>query len=362
MSAFSKAPRTVLPFAIVCLAMLTGHLRAADHLDAPLVADDPQTDINDLYAFQSPTDADRSVLVMTVNPVAGVLGELTFSSRAAYVFHVDTDGDALSDLDLTVLFTRPNRRGDQVYLLFASSDQLRFRHRLLAIGKTGRTASIRGGGRITAGVNDDPFFFDLNGFNDGFNFTGDDFFAGLNVTSIVIELPSKVLNSGKPNVRSFSWFGFFKKHRHRDAPPADSNVGVWVSTRDRQGQIDRMGRPAINTALIPSPLKDAFNAGAPVDDPDEFGATVQATIEALNGGDADTAAALTGILLPDILTFDTASAAGFLNGRQLADDVIDAELGLLTNGAVATDGVDANDKDFLDGFPYLAPPHAAAAE
>ena len=35
------------------------------------------------------------------------------------------------------------------------------------------------------------------------------------------------------------------------------------------------------------------------------------------------------VLLPDVLTFDQSSTDGFLNGRQLADDVIDAELGLL---------------------------------
>ncbi|MGZ4256276.1 MAG: DUF4331 family protein [Gaiellaceae bacterium] len=62
------------------------------------------------------------------------------------------------------------------------------------------------------------------------------------------------------------------------------------------------------------------------------------------------------MLLPDILTFDTSSSAGFLNGRKLTDDVIDAELGLITNGAVPGDCV-ANDSTFLSGFPYLGSPN-----
>ena len=66
---------------------------------------------------------------------------------------------------------------------------------------------------------------------------------------------------------------------------------------------------------------------------------------------------LTGILLPDILTFDTANASGFLNGRRLEDDVIDAELNLLTDGRVTGDGVDRNDVSFSPNFPYLAPAH-----
>mgnify|MGYP002626390588 CR=1 FL=1 len=84
---------------------------------------------------------------------------------------------------------------------------------------------------------------------------------------------------------------------------------------------------------------------------------MRATITALSGGDADFAAFLTDILLPDLLTVDTSNPAGFLNGRRLEDDVIDAELDLLTKGALTGDGVDANDVPFLTVFPYLAAPH-----
>ena len=46
---------------------------AADHLDAPVLRAPGQggRDINDVYAFQSPTNPANSVLVMTVNPFAG---------------------------------------------------------------------------------------------------------------------------------------------------------------------------------------------------------------------------------------------------------------------------------------------------
>ena len=42
----------------------------ADHLDAPLVQADGRTDINDVFAF---SNGSNTVLVMTVNPLAGVL-------------------------------------------------------------------------------------------------------------------------------------------------------------------------------------------------------------------------------------------------------------------------------------------------
>ena len=59
------------------------------------------------------------------------------------------------------------------------------------------------------------------------------------------------------------------------------------------------------------------------------------------------------MLIPDILTYKTGNTDGFLNGRRLADDVIDAELNLVTNGGITTDCVD-NDSMFSNSFPFLA--------
>ena len=85
-----------------------------------------------------------------------------------------------------------------------------------------------------------------------------------------------------------------------------------------------------------------------------------AHILALDGNDSATANTLAGALLPDVLTLDVTSTAGFLNGRRPQDDVIDAELNLLTKGQVTGDGVNANDVPFLTDFPFFAPPHQAA--
>jgi hypothetical protein len=120
--------------------------------------------------------------------------------------------------------------------------------------------------------------------------------------------------------------------------------------------IDRMGRPAIATVFIPADKKDAFNNTKPVDDMAMWKSTVVAS---LNGLGSDPA--LADALLPDILTFDTSKPMNFLNGRALADDVIDAELQLVTGNSAATDNVDANDNAFISAFPYLAVPNTAPA-
>src|SRR5207237_10887440 len=79
-------------------------------------------------------------------------------------------------------------------------------------------------------------------------------------------------------------------------------------------------------------------------------------LEALGGYSSSQATAIADILLPDVLTFDYSSRAGFLNGRRLRDDVIDISLNIVTNGKVTGDGVGPH-ADYLADFPYLGSPH-----
>ena len=309
--------KKLFPLVPVMLAFSGLPIQAADHLDAPSLSGNGQADVNDLYAFQSPSNPDNTVLILTVNPFAGSASPTTFATDVDYEFQIDNTGDAIADLTFRTTFS--DNGADQSLELTRGATSL-------ATGIVGANLSTSVGGMVQAGLFDDPFFFDLVGFNDGFNFTGEDTLAGANVSAIVLEIPSSEL--GGPN------------------------IGVWARTVKDGNQIDRIGRPAINTALIPSARKDEFNLGSPDQDFANFGGDVNASITGLS--DQANADALTGILLPDVLTLDTSNPAGFLNGRQLADDVIDAELNLLSAGAVLGDGVDSNDVPFRSSFPYLA--------
>ena len=83
---------------VLAIALPALTARSADHLDAPLVANDGRLDINDLYAFHSPETADNVVLIMTVNPVAGVFSPTTLRNGAIYEFLIDTGSDAVPDV------------------------------------------------------------------------------------------------------------------------------------------------------------------------------------------------------------------------------------------------------------------------
>ena len=111
------------------------------------------------------------------------------------------------------------------------------------IGCTLCTETAAGEYRFFAGWRSDPFFFDTMGALNNRQFTGDDFFAGKDVCSIVLEIPKSVLGSGKTG----PW--------HRTVDGAGGN---WV-------QADR-GALASQSVFLPGDEKAAYQAGQPADD------------------------------------------------------------------------------------------------
>ena len=150
--------------------------------------------------------------------------------------------------------------------------------------------------------------------------------------------------------------------------------------------VDRVGMPAINSAVITS--KDSYNASTPADDAaGTFVTEITANVTALHDAlDDDLAAAglaacapgdcvaqAAPLVVPDTLVIDRTSPAGFPNGRLLADPVMDVTLALvlldLSDATGCAGGPcevttlanlplnpPANDVPFLDFFPYVAPP------
>lgn len=330
---------------------------AADHLEAPLAAANRSLDITDIYAFDAKSSK-NTVLVVDVNPLAGVLSGTTFSSRGEYRFNIDTNGDAVADDVYAVRFGKARHDGSQKVTLRRNGD-------VILSGWTGRTIKDHGA-KLFAGLKDDPFFFDLASFKlwrdpdgDGAftydgptTFAGTDFFRDTNISTIVLEIPD-------------AWLG--------------ASANFWASTVDRQGTVvDRMGKPALATVFVNpfggSSDKDAYNQTAPSDDVATWGGLFTAVETVFYPSDAGVPETITGLLLPDVLRLDVATLGkstgtgftggpgGILNGRTLAEDVIDFELFVVTGGLaghalLSTDGVPANDAAFPGTFPYLAPAH-----
>lgn len=340
--------------ALAALLFSIAPAQAADHLDAPGLTPpggNAATDITDIYAFQSPDCSECTVLVMAVNALtpAGLDAPLEHK-RTAYVIDIDNDGDAKEDVTFVIRASKVRKNGQQKLVVRRNGHPDGKRTTVLRRGK-GRTTVLgedlvinngKDGVKVFAGMVDDAFYFDLPSFFDLSFCSTDpapDTFAGSNVTAIALEVPNALLLNGS------------------------ADIGVWASVWNKGKQVDRMGRPGINTVLIPSnPIngadsrKNEFNAGTPRTDREQFGDTVIQTLGLL-GNDAATSATFAGILLPDILTINVDQPSGYLNGRTPADDVIDASLNLLTGGAIPSDCVDGNDVPLSDSFPYFGAAH-----
>lgn len=356
---------------LATLSVGASGVRAADHRDSPRITADLTStgnlDILDVYAFQSPQNKANTVLIMTMSTDAGVITPAFFNPNGIYEFKVLNSGTLSPNITYQIAFSSPDPVMRQAFMVtrLTNSDST-----ILARGTTNRAANLKGGGRIQAGLFDDPFFFDLLAFNrfkaralagdpgageeflkrsgnsKGTNIPNN-FFGGFNCVAIVLEVPSIHLQSSKSN----------------------TSIGVWARTivpgahfaNLNPEQFDRKGRPGINTVLIPDALKDAFNSATPENDA-IFRDAAKTELGILFGSSDATRQAQVNLLLPDVLTLKTRDGSGFdkLNGRKLGDDVIDVELTLLTGGVVTTDSV-GNDSVFRTSFPYLGTPNPKTA-
>ena len=314
----------------------------SDHLDAPGLKSpnmDARVDITDIFAFQNPADPTRSVLAMNVNPVAPTLAD-SFAPEAVYELILDTDGDAVADIAYRVTFS-PRENGNQrATVRRATGEEARtgvsgeVLFRDVAVSFDGEAGVVESGDHeFFVGIRSDPYFFDLEGFQHDFAFTGEDFFVDMNVFSMVLEIPNTTLGEGQ--------------------------IGFWCRVLGPEhgdlAQIDRMGRPLTNILYTKGDDKNAFNQVDPGQDRDLFLGKFAAVLEG-NGRSPDDARTVAETLLPDVLAYDHGIAAAFPNGRTLADDVVDATLELFTNGRITSDGATPH-RDMLPSFPYLGTPH-----
>ena len=469
-------------------AIASSNAFAADHRDGPLATGDPAADLNDVYTFMNPTDPNELIIVSTVVPFANFNSR--FSDAVEYRVHVD-NGAAGGAVTINCRFT------DQSNRINCTAP-----NGLAAAGGVERILTGTGM-RVWAGLRDDPFFFDLDKFNQtrltlvpaftnpGTNtFTGNTLaivfgidktrltnnganstlkvwsstnrlgengisagFTGLwydaaqpgfgahlevlepatpggpdrfittwyvyngtgqqrwilgigNINGNTVTIPDAIYTSGgrmPPNFQSnqvtnrpFGSLTFTFSSCNSGTLSYTTNDADFGSTSGTVslsrltaikglpcsllslGQIDRNGRPGINSVAINvlpntgTALKDAYNrAGDPSTWAGLFRNEIQSNLAALDTLDGITgnavlpAAALAGVLVDDRLIINTAIpvcdaylavelGVAQCGGRTLARDVIDDSLGAIVGPGVR-DNV-ANDSAFLQTFPFMGPP------
>jgi hypothetical protein len=378
----------------------SGGAQASDHLDTPSVVADPRADIGDIFAWTS-ADGRRLNLAMTLVGHA-------FSEDLAYVFHVDS-GKGFGRTTATTVISCHFARG-QARCQAGKADSLR--------GDVGGAEGLQGRNgrfRVFAGRRDDPFFNNVRGTREAYDFAAQGLRAG-----------AKADEAGCPAFDAATSRGVLQRWRQTGGGPAQNllagwtsaalvvsvdldvvdgggrMLAVWAETATDRRRIDRMGRPLTGNALLATlgpdtvsdALKEQYNRASPAAS-DAFVPEIEKTLglyDAFDGvcGDAFLADRSAGasrylplaiLLADDRLWIDSASRRcttlfavelavlagrdgfrGDCGGRAPTYDAVDTYRSLLVNGSTTgvEDGVDRDDGEPSDAvFPFLAPPAEA---
>lgn len=291
--------------AVACLAVTGPSALASSHREAPLISQDPEADLTDLYAWVDQHNSGKVDLILNAVPFelpSGAPNYYQFGNNVEYDVNIDRNGDGVADVTYRFRFTRHVRNGGTfLYNLGAvtslPSDNLNV-YQTYTMTKIERSSNgtvtssevmasnvpvvpnnvgprsmpnfpalVSQGvhnfgpdaaGKVWAGQADDPFFLDLGGIGDLLNIraqgTAPDAIAGFNVQSIAIQVPKTWLVGSTPTIGIWG-----------DTMRQNFNVLTGVGSGDWR-QVERLGNPLVNEVLIPLGKKDYWNQQSPKND------------------------------------------------------------------------------------------------
>jgi hypothetical protein len=279
---------------------------------------------------------------------------------------------------------------------------------------------LSNGGRIIAGQFDDPYQLDEKGIFDLVNLNRDDLggipgarrppgrdvFTGFNIFSIALEVPIRdVFPNGIPHngeLRPNSTDGLLRVWarilRQKTQTVDATNIITGLRGSDEFVQVGRNALPLFNAGLVGTQRQTLYLRSSPLNDVTNFGADVlfpvlvrdaevlgiykalgvpASAVATLKGPRLDIINAINlGRPIPiadgstgDVITLDAAIDSSFPNGRRLGGgsapnrnqvNVNSVLISLIVAGNPAAGlarGVEVNDKNYLDRFPFLAPAH-----
>jgi Domain of unknown function (DUF4331) len=448
--------------ALALVAARTGPeaAQAASHREAPLISLDAPADITDFFMFRSyePGNDDKVVLLMDVmseEPSSGP-NYFNFDPSVTYAFHVDNNRDGIAeDVSFEFKFRNEIRGTVQDADLFLSylggagpfppitaldgpgSEGIGLRQRydvtMVRNGHRSRIArgliavpsnvgprtmpdyaslaaqgvsSLGGGVRVFAGQRQDPFYIDLGGVFDTFNFRrpvpaltaaedandnanpfGVDMLSGFNVHTIALEVPRMMISEGSSVIGAYA-------STSRPSARVDDGPRSYHDDEDLT-QVQRLANPLINETIIGTEDKDRWNArephrerrfadyylnprlalalelvfGVPAAKTDrqdlvnlllKYQPTDRRLSELLRLNLAVPPTPFAAQKRMTVLA-DTPDPAGWPNGRRPKDDVTDIAVRVVGGpnyiAARVGDGVNADDAANTAGFPFIGTPH-----
>ena len=334
------------------------------HFDTKIAREAPSLNLCDFYLFEG--GREKTVMIMTVNPDAGLSTSDIFHHEGLYAFRFDLNGDAHEELAFKIRFEPAKHQdGDEhvhvqrleVREMHGAEAVSGFAGKVLIDGETGASRS-KDGVRIYAGLAPELFAgdaFALHGFMAAFykerRYDGDvfrhreNFFARRNVTAIVLEVPTETIGRG----RVHAW----------------ATVSLFGHAPEKQ--VSRWGLPLVTHLFLNDPdnqdSKETFNTSSPSEDVANFSKPIRDFAAKMSGyagsvvNPAEYGEQVAQRLCPTMLPYELGTPAAFdlagFNGRPLGDDVMDVMLTLASNKPLA-DGVAPDRSRTSTEFPYYA--------
>jgi hypothetical protein len=310
----------LLAATLVCLVLNQTTILASSHREAPLISFDPLADNTDLYAFRSPQDSSKIILMANYIPFehpAGGPNWYSFGENIRYEIHVKNKTTAGDDIVYRFTFTKVIEDSTTFFRVRLGKENLRNTYTLersvnggafttivtngivpapnigprsienpvLGINanpayggnvnnydsimfKSIKTATT--GEKVYAGPIDDPFFVDLGGIFDlgAVRNPGRDGLAKFNCHSLVLEVPISTLQKdGKTTAQATSILdpdfviGVYA-NASRQAITTFDSATARETTSGSWIQVSRLGMPLTNEVIIPIGQKDRWNAVA----------------------------------------------------------------------------------------------------
>ena len=342
------------------------------HFDTPTAREDPRINLCDFYLFRGTPGT--VAMALTVNPDAGNGRLDTFREEGIYAFRFDLNDDAREEVTFKIHFGEvmhaagDEQRHVQSFEVRQATGDLALRGadgEFLVGGRTGQIAIANSGVRAFAGLVPDLFAGDAaalglfrNALYKEDKFAPEafqnrqNFFAGRNVTVIVLEVPSQLIGKGQVRVRAWAT--------------------VSLCGHAPEVQVSRWGLPLITNIFMPDmDMREDYNRSVPADDVLRFSSQIGKIVEkvarlagsATNPADyaKEFIARICPTTLPYLLDSEAAFALAGFNGRGLADDVMDVMLTLTTNTALG-DGVAPDKRRMQAEFPYFGEPYASTQQ
>jgi hypothetical protein len=213
---------TLATAGLAALCLIPGAALAADHADAPALKGDHgdhAADITDVFLFRANGKLVGAIdIAGAPRPQARVDGPTgRYDPQVIFTLHIDNNCDAKPDIDVNVRFGLNSAGQIGVQL-----ENLPGAGATLVAGPVEKVNTTPTGLKFYAGLRDDPFFFDFEGFGateasfdpTNTNSTGQllfnntrDSFGARNITAIVFEMDLDKASNGSKKICAFATSG-----------------------------------------------------------------------------------------------------------------------------------------------------------